>query len=89
MNSNRTVVNPNVDDELDILKNEWHGLEDLLGQVKLAMEGRVPPGLGYTLNVVYFPQIGFLIAVWKVDGTDSASNRTEPLEGWERIFTTE
>jgi DNA mismatch repair protein MSH5 len=89
MNSNRTVVNPNVDDELDAIKKEWNGLEDLLDQVRLAMEDLVPLSLGYTLNVVYFPQIGFLIAVWKSDGTETMSGETVPLMGWERIFTTE
>jgi DNA mismatch repair protein MSH5 len=88
MVSNRTVVNPNVDDELDAIKREWDGLGDLLDHVRIAMEPRVPSSLGYTLNVLYFPQIGFLIAVGRTIGTESGSEPAEPPEGWERIFAT-
>jgi DNA mismatch repair protein MSH5 len=88
MTSNRTVVNSNVDDELDAMKMEWDGLSDLLDRVRIAMEPRVPWSIEYTLNVLYFPQIGFLIAVGRANGTESESEQTEPLDGWERIFAT-
>jgi DNA mismatch repair protein MSH5 len=72
-----------------MIKKEWHGLGDLLDRVRIAMEPRVPSNFGDTLNVLYFPQIGFLIAVGKLSGTVSDSEQAESLEGWERAFSTE
>ncbi|KAF2428685.1 hypothetical protein EJ08DRAFT_324329 [Tothia fuscella] len=86
----RVVVKPNVDDDLDRMKREWDGLEDLLSQVSRAMEPRVPPTLRATLNVIYFPQVGFMLAVRKDEDDETDSFQSEgAIEGWEQIFTTE
>lgn len=85
----RPVVNPNVNDELDEMKREWDGLEPMLHEVSKALELLVPMSLRAELNVIYFPQIGFLLSTRKDDDAESASFQSEGLEGWEQIFSTE
>jgi DNA mismatch repair protein MSH5 len=86
----RIVVKSHVDEDLDAIKRNWDGLEDLLSQVSRAMEPRVPPNLRATLNVIYFPQVGFIIAVRKDEDDESDRFQSEGVvDGWEQMFTTE
>ena len=58
----RTVVKPGIDDELDEMKHQYNGMEDLLAKAarSVAQEimGEIPQ-----LNAIYYPQIGFLVVV--------------------------
>ncbi|KAI8804753.1 muts domain V-domain-containing protein, partial [Cladochytrium replicatum] len=60
---NRFVVKPQVDDELDEMKRTYNGLDDLLSAVARTVVDCIPPQLGQDLNVIYFPQLGYLITV--------------------------
>ncbi|EDN03922.1 hypothetical protein HCAG_01787 [Histoplasma mississippiense (nom. inval.)] len=59
----RTVVKPRVDPELDDLKETYNGLDSLLNQVAINIAGTIPSRLSNDVNVIYFPQLGFNIAM--------------------------
>ena len=59
----RTVILPGVDEELDHMKRTLDGLEDILNKVANRLSEDMPAELRATLNVIYFPQIGFLVLV--------------------------
>ena len=59
----RFVVKANVDEELDEMKRAYAGLDDLLSQVARDEIQKVPIEWRKTLNVVYFPQLGYLISL--------------------------
>ncbi|KAF2264564.1 hypothetical protein CC78DRAFT_580350 [Lojkania enalia] len=85
----RTVILPGVDEELDQMKRTFAGLDALLSQVARKMSEKIPSNLQEALNVIYFPQIGFLTAV-PIDPT----THTAVYDGgfgnpWERMFSTE
>lgn len=84
----RTVVCPNVDIELDRLKHDYNGLESMLSVIGREISKDVPATFQPTLNVIYFPQIGFLISVQRQPDTDGVSLFDSNGEPWERIFTT-
>ncbi|KAL1996734.1 hypothetical protein VTN49DRAFT_7599 [Thermomyces lanuginosus] len=83
----RTVINPGIDRELDLLKDRYDGLDSLLRQVALDIASTIPGDLEIDVNVIYFPQIGFNIAIPFNENGDAAYSGDG--EGWERIFTTE
>jgi len=85
----RTVVKRGVDSELDDLKHNYDGLESILTEVGKSIEEKVPATLHAQINVIYFPQIGFLISLRADTDAGSESLGSEPLESWERMFTTE
>lgn len=85
----RTVIKAGIDEELDQMKRTYDGLEHLLAQAAQHVSGHIPSDLDTELNVIFFPQIGFLICV-----------RLDPVSGvgvfegtqqspWERMFGTE
>ncbi|MCJ1405214.1 MutS protein msh5 [Xylographa trunciseda] len=86
----RTVVNVGVDDELDEMKRRYDGIEDLLNKTSQAVAASIPTQYSLNLNVIFFPQIGFLISM----PFDPISGRAEYEGGereedqWERIFST-
>ncbi|MCJ1385759.1 MutS protein msh5 [Xylographa soralifera] len=86
----RTVVNVGVDDELDEMKRRYDGIEDLLNKTSQAVAASIPTQYSLNLNVIFFPQIGFLISM----PFDPISGRAEyeggegEEEQWERIFST-
>ena len=59
----RFVVKPNVDEELDEMKRTYAGLDDLLSMVARDEVLKVPREWANLLNVVYFPQLGYLISL--------------------------
>lgn len=89
LQQHRTVVKHGVSEELDEQKRLYEGISDLLSEVARDIAGNVPAGLVDNLNVIYFPQIGFLIAMpmdpeigralWEGDGEDA----------WERMFSSD
>lgn len=53
----------NIDEELDELKKKYNGLDDFLSQVAVDLGEKVLPELAGSLNVIYFPQLGYLITL--------------------------
>ncbi|EJD50894.1 hypothetical protein AURDEDRAFT_135210 [Auricularia subglabra TFB-10046 SS5] len=82
----RVCVKPAVDAQLDELKETYDRLDSNNISVQIAAE--VPHDVVPALNVVYFPQLGFLISVPLPEGWNSE----EPLFGvpdWSYQFNTE
>lgn len=87
----RTVVNQGIDQELDKMKQTYDGIEDLLNYTSKIIAATVPAQHNLDLNIIFFPQIGFLISVsldpntnpGYYEGGDSSEVR------WDRIFSTE
>lgn len=86
----RTVVKPGVDENLDEMKHTYDGLEDLLKKTSESIAETVPSEYGLDLNVIFFPQIGFLISM-KIDphsSRPSYEGGDTGNGGWDRIFST-
>ena len=79
-----------VDNELDEMKRIYDGIEDLLNRTSQEVANSIPTEYVLDLNVIFFPQIGFLIVM----PFDLVSGRAEYEGGeggnarWERIFST-
>ncbi|KAI7476960.1 hypothetical protein KC364_g5395 [Hortaea werneckii] len=84
-----TVVLPGVDDELDEAKRTYDGIEDLLSQVASHVAGQVPAALNLKVNVIFFPQIGFLISIGLDEETGRGVFEGTSEDPWERMFATE
>ncbi|OQE25299.1 hypothetical protein PENSTE_c006G06453 [Penicillium steckii] len=82
----RTVVKQGLDRNLDMMKDRYDGLNSLLKNVATDIAMTIPEELGIDVNVIYFPQLGFNIAI-------PLNDREQPLYSgtadWELIFTTE
>lgn len=85
----RTVILPNIDEELDQMKRTLNGLESFLNSVAGKLSEKMPSGLRTTLNVIYFPQIGFLATVPIDPVTEAAVYSGNFDNPWERMFSTE
>ncbi|KAF2276083.1 mismatch repair protein 5 [Westerdykella ornata] len=85
----RTVILPGVDEELDQMKRTFAGLDDLLGQVARKLSEGIPSDLQQSLNVLYFPQIGFLTTVPLDPATGDPVYEGTFDSPWERMFSTE
>ncbi|OAG13030.1 uncharacterized protein CC84DRAFT_1255161 [Paraphaeosphaeria sporulosa] len=85
----RTVILEGVDEELDNVKRTFAGLDDLLGQIARNLSEKLPANFQGSLNVLYFPQIGFLITVPLDPTTGEAVYDGSFDNPWERMFSTE
>lgn len=85
----RTVVRAGLDDALDEHKRLYEGMSDLLLRVAEKLAENVPAGLPNDLNVIYFPQIGFLVTLPKDPETGTALWEGTEEEPWERLFSTD
>lgn len=85
----RTVVRPNVDDALDERKRLYEGIGELLSRAARSIAEEVPEGLPNDLNVIYFPQIGFLVAMPKDLEVGRALWEGTEDEPWENMFSSE
>lgn len=85
----RTVILPGIDEELDHMKRTLDGLEDVLNQVASKLSENMPPELKAALNVIYFPQIGFLVVVPIDPGTGTAVYNGSFDNPWEMMFSAE
>lgn len=76
-NKNRTIIMQGIDEELDLLKQRYHGLHDFLGRVAIrvyqSLKGFVSCSAD-ALSVIYFPQLGYLIAIQFDSGESVASS---------------
>lgn len=85
----RTVILPGVDEELDHMKRTLDGLEDILNKVANRLSEDMPAELRATLNVIYFPQIGFLVLVPMDPDTGAAVYNGNFESQWEMMFSAE
>ncbi|KAI4092728.1 MAG: hypothetical protein L6R37_007534 [Teloschistes peruensis] len=86
----RTAVRPGVDDELDTMKQTYDGIEDLLNKTSQSIAETVPVRYSLDLNVIFFPQIGFLISIPIDPETGRGNYEGAAIDGdaWDRIFST-
>ena len=84
------MVNLGIDPELDEMKRKYDGLGDLLSEVTHDIAETIPAVFDIQLNVIFFPQIGFLIAMPKIAATGRAAYEGGEEEDthWETIFST-
>lgn len=83
----RTVVKQGLNRELDRMKDRYDGLSSLLKHVAIDIATTIPEQLDIDVNVIYFPQLGFNIAIPLNDQGQAAYTGTS--EDWELVFTTE
>lgn len=91
----RVVVMRNVDDELDRMKQMYDGMDSMLSQVARQVAAGIPADVAINLNVIYFPQLGYLIVVPTREGSsndggeDDAAGRPVYMgQDWEFQFCT-
>ena len=84
----RTVVNVGVDDELDSMKRIYDGIEDLLNETSRNIATTVPLEFSLDLNVIFFPQLGFLISIPLDPETGNGNYQGSEQSPWDRIFST-
>ncbi|KAI4708272.1 hypothetical protein J4E89_006894 [Alternaria sp. Ai002NY15] len=85
----RTVIMPGVDDELDQMKRTLDSLDDFLNRVARKLSEKMPSDIRATLNVIYFPQIGFLCTTPVNELSGDAVYQGTFDSPWERMFATE
>ncbi|KAJ5588898.1 DNA mismatch repair protein MutS core [Penicillium hordei] len=83
----RTVVKQGIDRDLDRVKDKYDGLNSLLKHVALDIAATIPATLDVDINVVYFPQLGFNIAIPL--NYRGAAVYTGSDDEWELMFITE
>ncbi|KAL5336958.1 muts domain V-domain-containing protein [Aspergillus crustosus] len=83
----RTVVRSGLDRELDKMKDSYDGLNSLLKQVAIEIATTIPASFDIDVNVIYFPQLGFNIAIPLTNAGEAAYTGSD--DGWELIFITE
>ncbi|KAG0031147.1 MutS protein msh5 [Podila clonocystis] len=59
----RCVVKHNVDEHLDEMRRTYQGLDNFLSQIAREISETIPTEFTNAINVIYFPQLGYLIAV--------------------------
>ena len=86
----RTVVNAGVDDDLDLMKQTYDGIEDLLNRTSQGIAATIPGQYSVDLNVIFFPQIGFLISMPVNPETGRGYYEGGEVEDmrWDLIFST-
>ncbi|KAK4507319.1 hypothetical protein PRZ48_001054 [Zasmidium cellare] len=82
----KTVVQHGIDPELDEIRRTYDGIDDLLSHAAQHTAQQVPAILVDQLNVVYFPQIGFLISVMKDEDDAPTTYAGPPNDPWEKMF---
>ncbi|KAJ5486021.1 DNA mismatch repair protein MutScore [Penicillium desertorum] len=83
----RTVVKQGIDRELDKIKDRYDGLNSLLRHVALDIAATIPATLDVDVNVIYFPQLGFNVAIPLND--HGGAEYTGSDDDWELMFITE
>jgi DNA mismatch repair protein MSH5 len=83
------VILSGVDEELDHLKRTLDSLDHLLNEVAAKLSEKMPSDIRASLNVLYFPQIGFLVTVPIDPATSNAVYTGSFDNAWEQMFTTE
>lgn len=84
----RTIIKAGYSSELDEAKREYSGLESLLSHVADHIARGIPSVHDAQLNVIFFPQIGFLIAVRRLPYEDRGVYEGDEDDQWQKMFTT-
>lgn len=82
----RIVVRRNIDPELDKLKDSYEQIEDILSEVAIKISKSLPQLL-HPINVMYFPQLGYLIVFDRA--YQAKSEQIIQSSNWETIFFTD
>ncbi|KAF8944484.1 MutS protein msh5 [Haplosporangium gracile] len=83
----RCMVKKNVDEELDSMRKNYHGLDVFLSEIAKDISVTIPSDFTSIINVIYFPQLGYLITVPR--NPDWKSEEDFQLEGLTIQFSTE
>lgn len=86
--NNRICVRPYIDEELDQRKHVYAGLDAVLSKVAEQTCQKIPVDYTASLNVVYFPQLGFLICVPMQEEWRSEEG-IKVLDGWSFQFSSD
>lgn len=78
-------MKPNLDERLDNLRQTYAGLDSLLSDAARQIAADLPDRVATQLNVVYFPQLGYLIVILADPQT---SDPSFVGDGWEFQFST-
>lgn len=84
-----TIVRAGVNEDLDEAKHAYDGIEDLLSQAAEHIANDVPSALDSKVNVIFFPQIGFLISIRLSKHTGTGVFEGTDQDPWEKMFATE
>ena len=86
----RTVVRSGIYADLDKMKQTYDGMEDLLSKISRSISAATPPEHSLDLNVIFFPQIGFLITTPVIarDGQEAYAGGDSDGDPWDLIFST-
>lgn len=85
----RTMVVTGLNADLDEARRTYAGIEDMLSEVADHIAKQVPNELVPAVNVISFPQIGFLISIEHDGETLSAAFTGPQGDPWEQMFATE
>lgn len=76
-----------IDRDLDRIKDRYDGLNSLLKHVALDIAATIPEANDVDVNIIYFPQLGFNIAIpLNENGTAAYGGSGDE---WELMFITE
>ncbi|SAM04069.1 hypothetical protein [Absidia glauca] len=59
----RLTIKKGIDRDLDLLRSKYEALDNYLLQVAHEISAPLPVDIGHLLNVVYFPQLGYLLTL--------------------------
>ncbi|KAK0244297.1 muts domain V-domain-containing protein [Armillaria nabsnona] len=84
----RVCVRPLIDEELDNRKLVYYGIDSVLSKVAQQMSQLVPADYAPSLNIVYFPQLGFLVCIPMLKEWQTEAGITV-IDGWTFQFSSE
>ncbi|KAJ6508696.1 muts domain V-domain-containing protein [Mycena sanguinolenta] len=84
----RICVRANIDEDLDNRKHVYNGIDAVLSKVAEQVCQTVPPDYAPSLNVVYFPQLGFLICVPMREEWQGPEG-IQVIDGWSFQFSSD
>ncbi|KAK0221916.1 DNA mismatch repair protein MutS [Armillaria fumosa] len=84
----RVCVRPLIDEELDNRKLVYYGIDSVLSKVAQQMSQLVPADYAPSLNIVYFPQLGFLVCIPMLKEWQTEAGITV-IDGWSFQFSSE
>lgn len=86
----RTTIRWGIDAELDELKHLFDGLKDILAQIRVRLVQAMPDwAREHLVNCIFYPQLGFLVAVNLDPQTGKGVYQGEDLpdDDWVMMFT--
>ncbi|KAF3286925.1 MutS protein msh5 [Orbilia oligospora] len=91
----RVCVKPGVDSDLDAIKDTYNSFDYMLGDVAKEIMNQLPPKIkttGLNLNVVYYPQLGYLICIPlgpdKEPVYSGSNDEDDIMNKWDWMFST-